>query len=274
MWMGGWAPFGYAVKDRKLVIDETEAETVRRIFDQFAKCGSTTTIARQLTAESIRNRYGHPLDKGRLYFLLHNRVYIGEAVHKGTAYPGEHQPIVSQAVWDRVQAVLAKNPRIRAGISRAQTPALLKGLIFGSNGRAMSPTHTRKGQRLYRYYVDQAVIKGEAADTAVRRLPAGVVEKAAIDQLRVLLSSPEIVVATARAAKAAGSPLPEPEVRDALHRFDELWDELFPAEQARIVRLLVERVQVDKQGIDISLRTGALTSLIADLRAPALREAA
>jgi DNA invertase Pin-like site-specific DNA recombinase len=274
MWMGGWAPFGYAVKDRKLVIDEDEAAIVRRIFEQFAKCGSTTTIARQLAADGIRNRYGHPLDKGRLYFLLHNRVYIGEAVHKGTAYPGEHQPIVSKAVWDRVQAVLAKNPRVRGGVSRAQTPALLKGLIFGSNGRAMSPTHTRKGQRLYRYYVDQAVIKGGAADTAVRRLPAGVVERAVIDQLRTLLRSPEVIVAAWRSAKEHDRTLTEAEVREALHQFDSLWDELFPAEQARIVRLLVQRVQVDEQGVDITLRSGGLASSIGSVRPDVTEEAA
>ncbi len=252
MWMGGWAPLGYDVKDRKLVIDEAEAAKVRHIFETFAKTRSATAIARELAAEGFVNRYGQSLDKGRIYKLLHNRVYIGEAVHKGTAYPGEHEAIIPKPLWDKVQAVFAESPNKRAGKTRAQTPALLKGLIFGPTGRAMSPTHTRKGQKLYRYYVSQAVIKGEKDDSPINRVPAAEIERAVIDQLRILLRSPEIIVATWRAARKDLPDLTETEVRDALLSFDPLWDELFPAEQARIVSLLVERVQVTPDGIDIT----------------------
>jgi DNA invertase Pin-like site-specific DNA recombinase len=145
MWMGGWAPLGYDIKDRKLIINETEAAVVRRIFERFAKCGSATIIVRELAADGFVNKYGQRLDKGRIYKLLNNQVYIGDAVHKGISYPGEHEAIVGKDLWDRVHAVLGESPRAQAGKSRAQTPALLKGLIFGPTGRAMSPTHTRKG---------------------------------------------------------------------------------------------------------------------------------
>ena len=138
----------------------------------------------------------------------------------------------------------------------------------------MSPSHTRKGQRLYRYYVSQSVIKGSANDCPVSRVHAGEVERAVIDQLRVLLRSPEIVVASWRAARKDIEALTEAEVRDALHEFDSLWDELFPAEQARIVRLLVERVDIGADGARITLRTAGLTSLVSDLRAKVEREAA
>jgi site-specific DNA recombinase len=89
-------------------------------------------------------RYGHLLDKGVLYRLLNNRVYIGEAVHKGISYPGEHEAIVDRKHWDQAHAILRESPRKRAVSTRAQTPALLKGLLFGPDGAAMSPTHTRK----------------------------------------------------------------------------------------------------------------------------------
>ena len=161
---------------------------------------------------------------------------------------------------------ISENPNRRAGKARAQTPALLKGLIFGPTGRAMSPTHTRKGQKLYRYYVSQAVIKGEENDSPINRVPAAEIERAVIDQLRILLRSPEIIVATWRAAKNDIRNLTETEVRDALISLDPLWDELFPVEQARIVSLLVERVQVTPDGIDISLRTDGLTAFLGELR--------
>src|SRR5690606_31535431 len=104
MWMGGWAPLGYDVKDRKLVINQTEAAVVRRIFERVAKGGSVTTTARDLTARGFTNKYGQALDKGRIYKLLRNRVYVGDAVHKGTVYPGEHEAIIAKTLWDKVQA--------------------------------------------------------------------------------------------------------------------------------------------------------------------------
>lgn len=105
MWISGFVPFGYEVRDRKLVIRDEDAKTVRMIFERFVSTGSAATLARKLIAEGIRTRRGKPIDKGFLYKLLTNRLYVGEAVHKGTAYPGEHQAIVSRALWDKVRAI-------------------------------------------------------------------------------------------------------------------------------------------------------------------------
>ena len=100
MWMGGWAPMGYDVKDRKLVINQTEAATIRQIFERFVELGSATVLATELADKGVRNKRGRLIDKGFLYKLLNNRVYIGEAVHKGTGFPGEHQAIIDQGLWD------------------------------------------------------------------------------------------------------------------------------------------------------------------------------
>ena len=199
MWMGGFVPLGYEVKDRKLVVNKTEAATVRMIFERFTKVGSATALMLSLRAEGVTGKRGKLIDKGYLYKLLNNRVYVGEAVHKGTAYPGEHQAIIDRALWDRVHAVLRESPRKRAANTRAQTPALLKGLIFGPTGRAMTPAHTRKGGKLYRYYVSTDVLKRDADACTVRRVPAAEIESAVVDQLRGLLRAPEIVVRTWRA---------------------------------------------------------------------------
>jgi hypothetical protein len=131
----------------------------------------------------------------------------------------------------------------------------------------MTPTHTRKGGKLYRYYVSTDVLKRDANACTVRRIPAAEIESAVIEQVRSLLRSPEIVVRTWRIARATLDGLSETDVRDALHRLDPLWDELFPAEQARIVQLLVERVDISPDGADIRLRTEGLTTVMTDLRA-------
>jgi hypothetical protein len=139
----------------------------------------------------------------------------------------------------------------------------------------MTPAHTRKGDKLYRYYVSTDVLKRDAGACPVRRVPAAEIESAVVDQLRGLLRAPEIIVRTWRAAKSMGE-ISEADVRDALARLDPLWNELFPAEQARIVQLLVERVDVSTDGADIRLRTEGLTNLVTELRAirPESRRAA
>jgi site-specific DNA recombinase len=269
MWMGGSVPLGYDVKGRKLLVNEPEAARVRMIFERFTRIGSVTTLVKELREEDIRGKQGKLVDKGYVYKLLNNRVYVGEAVHKGTGYPGEHEAIINFALWDRVHSILRESPRKRAGYTRAQTPALLKGLIFGPSGKAMTPAHTRKGGKLYRYYVSTDVLKRDAEACTLRRIPAAEIERAVVDQLRLLLHSPEIIVATWRAALESGEDIRESDVREALGRFDPLWDELFPSEQTRIVQLLVKRVDVRPEGADIRLRTEGLTSLFADLRADA-----
>jgi len=265
MWMGGWAPLGYEVRDRKLVVNEEDAKLVRSIFQRFLKTGSATILARQLIEEGIRNKYGKLIDKGMLYKLLNNPVYIGEAVHKGVSYRGEHAAIVDRKVWDKVKAQFQINPRKRAGTARSQMPSLLKGLIFGPSGVAMSPSHTRKGGRLYRYYVSQTTLKQGAEDCPVGRVPAAEIENIVIGQVRRLLRSPEIIIQTWCAARKSLKGLTESDVRTALLEFDPLWNELFPGEQARIIRLLVDRIEVGTDGVDIKLCIDGITSLVDEL---------
>jgi site-specific DNA recombinase len=266
MWMGGFVPLGYDVKDRKLVVNEAEAATVRTIFQRVLRIGSMIKLTVALRSEGMRTKGGKPVDKGYLYRILNNRVYIGEAVHKGIAYPGEHAAIIERSLWDRVHEIIGESPRKRAMRTRAQTPALLKGLIFGPTGAAMTPSHTRRNGKLYRYYVSTDVLKRDADTCPIRRVPAGEIENAVINQLRGLLRAPEIVVRTWRAARQLGGDVSEVEVREALERLDPLWDELFPAEQARIVQLLVERVDIRPDSMNVRLRTEGLTKLVDELR--------
>ena len=269
IFMGGWAPLGYEVRDRKLIIHEADAERVRSIFKRFVQLKSATLLARELVLARATNRYGHLVDKGMLYRLLNNRVYIGEAVHKGVSYPGEHRAIIDRKLWDQAHAILKQSPRKRAANTRAQTPALLKGLLFGPDGAAMSPTHTRKGGRLYRYYISQSVMKRGTEACPLKQVPAAEIERIVIDQVRSLLQTPEIIVQTWRAARKPCKDITESQVRLALLEFEPLWNELFPAEQTRIVELLVERVDLQPDGLDLLLRVEGLTSLCAELRGPA-----
>ena len=203
IWMGGYVPLGYDVQDRKLLVNDAEAASVRRIFERFVELGSATVLARELRRDGFRNKQGTLIDKGYLYRLLNNRVYRGEAVHKGKAYPGEHDAIIDDDLWDRAHAILQESPRKRANNSRSRTPALLKGLIFSDTGAAMTPTSTKKGAKLYRYYVSMDVIRNRETgeETAPMRLAAGMVEDAVVTEVRRILQTPEVVTQVLAALK-------------------------------------------------------------------------
>src|ERR1700716_3705117 len=179
-------------------------------------------LAHELRQKDVRNRYGQAIDKGVLYKLLKNRTYIGDAMHKGVAYPGEHEAIIDRKLWDRVHAIIQESPRARGANSRARTPALLKGIIFDAAGVAMSPTHTRRKGRLYRYYISQRLIKaGEPAGASSMRVPAGESEETGTGQIMRMVASPEVIVATWKQLRGTPAQLTENEVRAVLVGFDD-----------------------------------------------------
>jgi len=275
MWMGGVPPLGYDVVARKLVVNAAEADLVRHIFRRFLQVGSATLLVKELNAaghctkswitQDGKERQGVPFTKNFLYKMLENRVYLGEAVHKGVAHPGEHEAIIDRTTWERVEAVKADNaPRKRAAAARATTPAPLKGLVICAHcGRTMTPTHTRKKGRLYRYYTCMKAINAGHESCPVRSIAAGEIESAVIGQVRALLRAPEI---RARAERMAPQ-IAATDLHAALDRFEVVWDELFPAEQARLLQLLVERVSISPDGADLRLRAEGLASIVADIAA-------
>ncbi len=276
MWMGGNPPLGYDVVARKLVVNPTEAELVRHIFRRFTELGSVTDLMHELAAAGHRakswttkdgkERQGGPIDRKAIYGYFANRVYLGEAVHKGESYPGEHEALIDRETWDRVHTIIKDNTRVRGPRTRTESPALLKGLLYGPTGSIMTPIHTRKNGKLYRYYVSQTAIRNGYDACPIRTVAAGEIEGAVVSQLRGLLRTPEIIVRTWKQVREDGDPVAEREVTAALTRLDPLWDELFPAEQARLVRLLVARATIDSSGVRVDLRTDGLATLAADLR--------
>ena len=133
----------------------------------------------------------------------------------------------------------------------------------------MTPTHTRKSGRLYRYYISTDVIRQGSSPSPIRRVPAAQIEDAVIAQIRAMVQTPEIIVATWRAARKTLKGLTERQVRDELSRFDALWSELFPAEQARLVQLLVDRVDISERAPTSRCGSRVSPALMQDLHAAA-----
>ncbi|MBF0453903.1 MAG: recombinase family protein [Magnetococcales bacterium] len=277
IWMGGYAPLGYDVRNRKLILNEQEADLIRHIFKRFTQLGSSTTLAMELnaaghhtkawTTQSGRVRKGKPFDKGSLYHILNNQVYIGMATHKEESFPGEHEAIISQAIWGRVKTIMAANAPNRASGTRSQTPASLKGIIrCGHCDRSMKPSHTKKKGRLYRYYTCMAAAKTCHDICPVKSVAAGEIEQVVLDQLRTIIQTPEMVAKTWRAANRGDERVSERDIVNALQNLEPVWDALFPGEQSRLLQLLVGKVEVRTDGIEMHLLGEGLDTLVRDLR--------
>ena len=277
MWMGGVPPLGYDVENRRLVPNENEAKLIRHVFRRFVELGSGTLLFKELKLDGVtskawttqdgKTREGKPIDKGLIYKLLNNRTYLGELRHKDQWYQAEHSPIISRELWDSVHAILATNGRVRGNATRATVAYLLKGIVFGNDGRALSPWHTtKKNGRRYRYYVPQRENKEHAGASGLPRLPAAELESAVLDQLRAVLRSPDLLGDVLPRAIELDPSLDEAKVTVAMTRLDTIWDQLFPAEQTRIVKLLVEKVIVSPNDLEVRLRANGIERLVLELQ--------
>ncbi|MFB3883085.1 MAG: recombinase family protein, partial [Armatimonadota bacterium] len=283
---GGMPVLGYDVdRERKrLVINPAEAERVRQVFTRFVQAGSITHLVKELNAAGHLTKCwttktgavhaGRPWNKGHVYRLLNNPIFLGEVSHKGVRYPGEHEAIVPRGLWDKAHAILATNYRCRSGQTRAKTPALLKGIIRCAHcDCAMGPTYAKRRGRMYRYYLCVHASKNGHDSCPTRTLAAGEIEQTVIDQLRAVLRAPEFLAKTYRSARAQaeeegieGADFSEQDVVHALCSLDPIWDQLFPDEQQRIVQLLVKQVDVYPDRAQVHIRAEGLTSLVAELR--------
>ncbi|PZU08508.1 recombinase family protein [Sphingomonas sp.] len=197
MWMGGPVPLGYDLGSRKLVINEAEAADVRAIYKLYLELGSIGALAAELEQRGIRTKPrtykdgravgGIAFYPGPLSYLIKNPLYIGEVQHRGERFPGEHEGIVERDVWEAAQRLLADNRNSRRVGGRAASPSLLAGIIKDAEGRAMTPSHSTRGSRRYRYYFTQVGVDRKMPADGWR-IPASDVEQAVRDKLRRLLS--------------------------------------------------------------------------------------
>jgi len=162
LWMGGPVPLGYQVVVRKLVPVPEEAERVRTIMRRYLEIRSVPALIEVLRAEGVvtkiqqrtsgPHRGGIPFARGSLFHLLKNPIYRGKIVHKGKVYDGEHEPIVEEELWDRVQAQLREKAPARKRPTNDRQQAMLRGLLTDPHGRPMVPTYGSSKVRRYAYY--------------------------------------------------------------------------------------------------------------------------
>jgi len=187
--------------------------------------------------------------------------------HKGQDYPGEHEAIISRDLWDKAHAIFAVNRRERAEIQKPTEPDLLKGVLFcGHCGSAMTRSYTKKRKgRMYRYYVCVTAIKQGYAACPVGSLATGEIEAQVTARVRHHLANPAVVGRAAEKAREEAADLDPATVAAQAVALEAAWDHLFPVEQARLVRLLVQTVHVHQDGLRIAYRESGFVALASEL---------
>jgi site-specific DNA recombinase len=269
MWMGGVPPLGYRVDDRRLSVIDSEAEIVRAIFRRYAELGSVRLLKEELGAQGIKSkswmsasgrRIGDkPFSRGALYLILQNRTYLGEIVHKGQSHPGEHTPIIDQLLWDAAQTQLAGNTAERNSGTRARQSSLLTGMLFDTNGNPMTPSHAVKQGTRYRYYVSRPlIIKDQTKSSTGLRIPAEEIEQLVPSRVRQWLLDPGSIYSATQLVDASAQ-------RWLVARASELgnsWPGLPATRQRALLTVLIERIDVGTNRIDIHIRPTGLGALL------------
>ncbi len=199
MWMGGYAPVGYNIAEKKLVVDPESAPLVQMLFERYHALGCVSALKRELDRDGTTSRVwlsstglehgGASFSRGILYKILRNPVYIGQISHKGVIYEGQHDAIINGELWEKVQAQLVGHAARSRGRTSVPMAELLKGKIFDPDGRPYSPTYTSKGNRRYRYYISQNLLQcRDHPKGIIARLPAQEFEDTVLNGIMSIFS--------------------------------------------------------------------------------------
>jgi DNA invertase Pin-like site-specific DNA recombinase len=261
MWMGGTVPLGYDVIDRRLAVNQSEADTVREIFRRYLELGSVRLLMEDLNRRGIRSKVrvarngqksgGNLFFRGALYALLSNPIYIGEIRHKGVHHPGLHESIVDRELWDATQLLLRSHAVGRAPRARKSAASPLTGRLFDESGQSLTPSHAVKGERRYRYYLSRSLIKGPADSTGRGwRLPAPEIERTVASAAYTILSDQVAIAEAAHTIGAAESRLP------SIFSVAAAWTKRLQSEveAGAALNALVDRVDLTDSGIRVSLK--------------------
>lgn len=186
MWMGGKVPLGYLKEDKKLVVNKENTQKVQMLFDKYLELKSVPKLMQYLKENEIKTKTDKYFSKGQLYHLLANKVYIGKITHKDKIYDGEHEAIICDEIFEKVQKLLYKNKVDKTCGVKSSSNSLLASLIYDDLGNKMTPSHSNSHGRRYRYYISRA-LKNNEETGSVSKIPAGEVEKFVIETTKEFL---------------------------------------------------------------------------------------
>ena len=275
MWMGGNPPLGYDVKNRTLIINDEEANVIKFIYSKFIETESYHMVTDLLNNSGCRTKIRHLSNGGitgggkfqpnAVLHILKNPYYKGCVTHKGQVYPGQHEAIIPEEEWNQVQEIFKKHGEEQRIRNNTLNPAFLKGLIRCTTCDVpMIPTCCVKNGMRYRYYVCQNHHKFKSCNSVFKTVPAGPVEEQVVSEIIRILRSPEILVHINKLAEESKE-ISHEEVLDALKNLNDVWGYLYQAEQRKIVKQLVNSVQIQNSGLKMNLNLDGLNRLLIEI---------
>jgi len=253
IWMGGVVPLGYRVEERKLLVDPKDAALAQNIFDRYLALGCIRLLKESLDNGGVRSRTGHMFSRGGLYTLLTNPIYIGKVRHKGITYPGQHEAIIEQALWEQVQVKLAEHSNnYRKGNGKTEA-SLLIGKLFDASGERLTPSHAINKGRRYRYYISNSLMTGTARQNKHGwRLPAYEIEQTVMQAAKVILGDRPTIATALREAGIESCQLSRMlENTDEVSKRDDISD---------IITTLIKRVELGQGNMLLTLSLESVVS--------------
>lgn len=278
VWQGSAVPLGYVIERQRLIVDPKEADIVRDIFKGFVAQNSVTVLLQDLADRGVKTkrwttRVGQPkggraFDKNALYKVLNNRIYLGEMYFDNDWHASTHEAIVPPELWAKVHAIMQSRAR-RTGVSNtpmAEQHFLLKGLLVGTDGRAMTPSlsSSYRGRR-YPYYVPQKEIAVGAGKSGLPRIAAGKLHASVWSYLRSCLRNPTPWFDALPLALTENPTFDHQLVAEQLAKFEAMFDTLFPVHQARVFRQLIDQVVVGKDSVVVRVSPKGIVDLMTEL---------
>ena len=217
-------------------------------------------IVSKARTASDGTRYGEkPLARGALYLMLQNRIYRGEIVHKDKSYPGEHEAIIDEGLWTKVQSILTGNRTDRILGTTEKQVSLLSGIVFDARGERMTPTHSTKNGTRYHYYVSRALLTGSAKDSG-QRVPAPGLETLVCRRIHSWLADRAAMLDIVQSH--AADAVTQKRLTSGLERWAATWPELRTKDIRNFVVAIVARIQVHADRIVLMLNPARLLRLV------------
>ena len=250
MWMGGKVPLGYSKEDKKLVVHNEDAQKVQMLFDKYLELKSVPKLMHYLKENEIKTKTDKYFSKGQLYHLLSNRVYIGKITHKDKVYDGEHEAIICDDFFEKVQKLLYENKVDKTCGVKSSSNSLLASLIYDDLGNKMTPSHSNNHGRRYRYYISRA-LKNNEETGSVSKIPAGEVEKFVIETTKEFLQDKEQIQKIVSEYKISKQ-----------NKLIYIAQDIQDYSEPKLIRAIIHKIMVSKNLIEITYNETSIKKVL------------
>ena len=261
IWMGGVVLLGYEARERRLVINPAEAEVVRQVFGRYLDLGCVRLLKEELNRRGVvsksrtsangNRQKGYSFSRGALYVVLSNPLYIGEVRHRGVRHPGQHQPIIDRELWEKVQTSSCMSMEAPPAARHEGRTQSARRQAVRSHGAGLTPSHARKGERRYRYYISRGVNIGPGRRVHDGwRLPALEIERTVAAAAQQLLTDEPAIATAVEEAGTTVNRIP------TILETTRIWCGKLQSstEAAAALAALVHRVELSRDGLRLSLK--------------------